>query len=236
MHKEKRRMGSAASAAALLATFVLQCGISLAQDAEPISSLEVKLRKQILKNERLSAYLLEIPPNQATLMHRHDTDLLSVFVSGGDTRSTIAGMPPKEDTFAVGAVRFRPAGFTHSTENIGASVFRSVVVEFSASMGVIEADKPEDSHYCNAGTKSACVDMKYLFCTAKFCVQDISIAPGAVWRKDNSSDQLLVAVSDYRFSSRTQKSGEVEYISAGSTKHWKNINGKTARVVDVVFR
>ncbi|HEV7607960.1 MAG TPA: hypothetical protein VGO61_11515 [Steroidobacteraceae bacterium] len=236
MHSEKQQAVSGAMAATLLTLLVLQCGIAVAQDPAPISSLEVKLRKQIFKNDRLSVYLLEIPPNQASLMHRHDTDLLSVFVSGGETKSTILGSPPKEDTFAVGAVRFRPAGFTHSTENIGASIFRSVVVEFTSSMGAIEPGKPDDSHYCNSDAKSACVDVKYLFCTAKFCVQDVRIDPRAVWRNDDTGDRLRVAVSDYRFSKHFRRSGEVEFFSRGSAKHWKNVGGKPARVVEVVFR
>jgi hypothetical protein len=236
MHCERRRAASGAMASMLLTLLVLQCGIAVAQAPAPISSLEVKLRKQIFENDRLSVYLLEIPPNQASLMHRHDTDLLSVFVSGGETKSTIFGNPPKEDTFAVGAVRFRPAGFTHSTENIGTSMFRSVVVEFNSSMGAIETGKPDDSHYCDSDAKSACVDVKYVFCTARFCVQDVRIAPGAVWRNDDTGDRLRVAVSDYQFSTRIRKSGEVEYFSRGSAKHWKNVGGKPARIVDVVFR
>ena len=55
-------------------------------------------------------FLLEIPPKHASLMHRHDTDLLSIFVSGGETKGTIYGQPPKEDRFAVGEVASaRPA-------------------------------------------------------------------------------------------------------------------------------
>ena len=234
MHGQKRRAGSEAIAAMLLA--LLQCAIAAAQDPAPISSLEVKLRKQIFKNERLSAYLLEIPPGQASLMHRHETDMLGIFVSGGETRSTISGNPPKDETFAVGTVRFRPAGFTHSTENIGANMFRAVVVEFNSSMGAIETDKPDDSHYCNSGTESACVDVKYLFCTARFCVQDVRIAPQAVWRNDNAGDRLRVAISDYQFSTHSGKSGEVEYISHGFAKHWTNTGDKPARVADMVFR
>jgi quercetin dioxygenase-like cupin family protein len=236
MRGKKRRAGIDATAVMLLTLLALQCAMAATQEPAPISSLEVKLRKQILKNERLSAYLLEIPPKQASLMHRHATDLLSIFVSGGETRSTISGNPPKEDSFAVGAVRFRPAGFTHSTENIGANMFRAVVVEFNSSVGAIEAGKPDDSHYCNPGTERACVDVKYLFCTASFCIQDVRIAPHAVWRNDNAGDRLRVAISDYQFSKRLRKSGEVEYISNGSAKQWKNIGDKTARVAEVVFR
>ena len=225
---------------------LLLCAFAAAQDTTPISALEVKYRKQIFKNDRVSVFLLEIPPNHASLMHRHDTDILSIFVAGGETKGTIYGKPPREDKFTVGEVRFRPAGFTHSTENIGANVFRSVILEFNSSMGATVPTKPPDSRYCNPGSETACVDEKYLFCTTGFCVKEISIAPGAVWRNNEyASDQMLVAVSDYELSYRLKgktaqvrkrKSGEVEYFTGGSTRQRTNAASVPARIIAVVFR
>ena len=225
---------------------LLLCASGAAQDTTPISALEVKYRKQIFKNDRVSVFLLEIPPNHASLMHRHDTDILSIFVAGGETKGTIYGKPPREDKFTVGEVRFRPAGFTHSTENIGPAVFRSVILEFNSSMGAIEPTKPPDSRYCNPGSEKACVDAKYLLCTAGFCVQEFGMAPGAVWRNDGyASDQMLVAVSDYELSDRPKgkaadvrrrKSGEVEYFPRGSARQWENAGSEPARIIAVVFR
>jgi hypothetical protein len=51
---------------------LLLCAIAAAQDRAPISALEVRYRKQIFKNDRFSVFLLEIPPNHASQMHRHD--------------------------------------------------------------------------------------------------------------------------------------------------------------------
>lgn len=225
---------------------LLSCSFAYAQLSTPISALEVKYRKRILKNDRVSVYLLQIPPNHASLMHRHETDILSVFVAGGETRGTIYGKPPREDRFTIGEVRFRPAGFTHSTENIGANIFLSVILEFDSPMGAIEPTKPPDAWYCNPGSETACVREKYLMCTAGFCAKEISVAPGAIWlNKDNASDQMLVAVSDYRFSyqqkgkaeqGRRRKSGEVEYLTAGSARQWENTQNVPARVIVVIFR
>jgi hypothetical protein len=225
---------------------LLLCAFAAAQDTTPISALEVKYRKRIFKNDRVSVFLLEIPPNHASLMHRHDTDILSIFVAGGSTKGTIYGKPPKEDNFTVGEVRFRPAGFTHSTENIGRRVFRSVILEFNSSMGTIEQSKPPDSRHCNHGSETACVSEKYLFCTAGFCVMEISIAPGAVWRNSEyARDQMLVAVSDYQLSQKRKgnpakvtkrKSGEVEYFTGGFARQWRNVISKPARIIAVVFR
>ena len=234
------------TAAKLVLLLLLHCSFAMAQLTAPISALEVKYRKRIFKNDRVSVYLLEIPPGHASLMHRHDTDILSVFVAGGETRGTIYGRPPREDRFTVGEVRFRPVGFTHATENIGTNVFRCVILEFTSSMGAVDPDKPSDSRYCNPGSELACVNEKYLFCTAGFCVKEISAAPAAIWRNnDYASDQMVVAVSDYRFldqlkgkaaKARMRKSGQIEYLKAGSARQWKNDLNVTAHIIDVVFR
>ena len=230
----------------ILVSLLFLCGAAAAQETAPISALEVKYRKRILKNDRLSVYLLEIPPKHASLMHRHETDILSIFVAGGETKGTIFGKPPREDKFAVGEARFRPAGFTHSTENTGANVFRSVIVEFKDSMGEIEPTKPADSRACNPGSETACAEEKYLFCTAKFCVREIIIAPQAIWRDNGyATDRMLIAVSDYKLLSRSKgkagklkkrKSGEVEYFKGGSARFWTNAGDEQARLIAVVFR
>ena len=241
-----RQLKPIAGTTILVMLQLLLCSFVGAQVTTPISALEVKYRKRILKNDRVSVYFLKIPPGHASLMHRHDTDILSIFVAGGETRGTFYGKPPREDTFTVGEVRFRPAGFTHSTENIGANAFRSVILEFNSSMGAIEPTTPPESRYCNPGSETACVAEKYILCTTGFCVKEITAAPGAMWlNNDYASDQMLVAVSDYRLSyqrrgkaaqGRKRKSGEVEYLPGGSQRQWKNALNKPARIIDVVFR
>jgi len=246
MHRQKRLIETYRNTARVLVSLLLLYGFAAAQETTPISALEVKYRKQIFKNERFAVFLLEIPPNHATLMHRHDTDILSIFVSGGETKGTIYGKPPKEDRFAVGEVRFRSAGFTHSTENVGANMFRCVILEFKSSMGSIQPTMPGNSHYCNPDATTACVDEKYLFCTARFCAKELSIAPGAIWRNQGfKNDQMLIAVSDYALSDKAKgknakilkrKSGEIEYLFGGSSRQWQNATSETAHVIAVVFR
>lgn len=246
MHRPKQSIESCPGVIKACILLLFLCAIAAAQETAPISALEVKYRKQIFKDAKFSVYLLEIPPNHASLMHRHATDMLSIFVSGGETKSTIYGKPPKEDRFVVGEVRFRSVGFTHSTENIGANMFRSVILEFNSSMGLIQPTKPGDSHDCNPALKTACVEDKYLFCTPGFCVEELRIAPGATWRNGSyQSDQMLIAVSDYELLGQPQgkathtlkrKSGEVEYFPRGASRQWGNATGETASIINVIFR
>jgi len=215
------------------------------QQRAPISADEVTLRHKIYGDGRVTIFLLDIPPGQATVLHRHDRDILSVFVNGGRTRAVFNGAPPSEDTFTPGDVRFRSAGFTHSTENIGTDRFLSVIFEFVDSQGPREPATRPATHTCSPDDQAACVDERPLFCASKFCVDDLVMAPRAVRPSGGATnDRILVAVSDYTFREEipgtpvavhTRKSGEIEPMAAGSTRRWTNV-GDPAHLVVVTFR
>ena len=230
-----------------LLVFVLTLSIGglLTQQRAPISADEVTLRHRIYGDRRVTIFLLDIPPGQATLLHRHDRDMLSVFVNGGRTRASFNGAAAVEDSFTPGDVRFRPAGFTHSTENIGTDRFLSVIFEFADPQGPREPATRPATHICNLGSQTACVDEKPLFCTSKYCVDDLTMAPHAVRPAIGiMEDQILVAVSDYSFSEEaagnaaavhTRKSGEIEPMAAGPGRRWLNA-GDPGHLVLVTFR
>jgi quercetin dioxygenase-like cupin family protein len=217
--------------AAILSLFCLFCGACVGQGSAPIRDSEVPQRKEILVNHRVTVSLLELARHQNTPMHKHDRDMVGVFVTGGRTRNTVFGHQATEDRMVAGEVRFFNAGYSHATLNEGETPFRAVSVEFTEPQGKVET-LGTVSRYCNPGSTTACVDEKNLFCTAKVCVEDVSIASGAVTTKhSHTTDHMLVAVSDYELTDevegkgsivRARKSGEVEYIPAGITHRLTN--------------
>lgn len=227
------------------AVLLLLCAACAAQVSAPIPDSEVPQRKEILRNHRVAVSLLVLELGDATPMHRHDLDMLSVFVNGGHTRSTILGHKAISDSMSIGEVRFRNAGFTHATKNEGPGPFRAVIVEFADPQGKM---KPVGtvSHYCNPGSTTACVDEKSLFCTTRVCVEDVSIAPGAVTTKhSHATDHMLIAVSDYELTDevegkgtvvRARKSGEVEYIPAGINHRLTNTGQAPAHFTVILWR
>ncbi len=237
---------TAATMTVFFAFLALFAAAASTQQRAPISADEVTLRHKIYGNERANVFLLDIPPGQATLAHRHDRDMLSVFVSGGRTRASFNGAPTVEDMFAVGDVRFRSAGFTHSTENAGTERFTSVIFEFATSQGERVPATVAATQTCNPGSTTACVDVTPLFCTARFCVDDVRMAPGAVSNQPAATqDRMLVAVSDYAFREeesgagaavRRRKSGEIEDVAAGAASRWTNVSDKPAHIIIVSFR
>jgi quercetin dioxygenase-like cupin family protein len=225
---------------------LLLCATAAAQKPAPIPDAEVPQRKEIFRNDHVTASLVELAPQEGTPTHQHDRDLVTVFVTAGNIEHSISGARPTHERIVAGTVRFHSAGFTHAVQNVAATPFRAVSVEFAQPQGNMERVGSKNSHYCNPGSKSACVDEKYLFCTAKVCVEDVSIAPGAVTIKhSHTTDHMLIAVSDYELTDkaegkgttvRTRKSGELEYIPAGITHQLTNTGKNTARFAVIVWR
>src|SRR4051794_28985587 len=230
----------------LIAFTVLFCAACAGQRPAPIPDSQVPQRKEIFRNRRVIVSVLELAPGEATPMHQHARDMLAIFVNGGKTSNTIYGSKPSADRMAVGEVRFKNAGYSHATRNDGVDRFRVDIIEFADPQGKTEKTANKKAHYCNPDSKTACVNEDSLFCTAKVCVEDVTIAPGAVTtRHSHSTDHMLVAISDYELTDtvegkgktvRTRKSGELEYIPAGITHQLTNSGPAAARFIVVVWR
>ena len=221
---------------------MLVCTICLGQDSAP-RTISAIPHKEILRNEKVTISLMELAPQERTPMHQHDRDMLSVYVSGGRTRNTQFTQKAAADKTEPGQVRLRPAGYSHAVQNVGSEPYRLVMVEFADPQGKIKKIGTS-SHRCNPEKSTACIGEKNLFCTAKVCVQDVVMAPGAATSKhSHATDHMVIAISDFEMtdeaegkepSTRNYKSGEVVYIAAG-LKHRLTNSGKTPAHFTVIL-
>ena len=202
-------------------------------------------RSEIFHNDRVAAYLLEIPA-QTTEVRRNQTDELSVFLSGGSVTSLREGatgpiqIPPQ-----TGEVRFKSASTSYETRNDDPTqTYRAVVVGFTDRQGYPISEQLPARHYCNEGTLKACVTEKHLLCTTKICVADVEMTAGATRGGFASdTDTMLVAVSDYRLSDdplvaapkHVRPSGQVEWIPAGAPNRWTNVSTAPTRFIVIRF-
>ena len=109
--------------------------VGTAQRSGPIPADEVTLRREIYKDGRATVFLLDIPPGSATLVAPSRSRHAPRSSLPRGVRASFDGAEPFEDTFVAGDVRFRSAGFTHSTENLGATHFLAVIFEFAQPQG-----------------------------------------------------------------------------------------------------
>jgi uncharacterized RmlC-like cupin family protein len=128
-------------------------------------------------------------------------------------------------------------------------VVRGLTIEFLEPAGK-QKDAPHDSNrYCvtrnGVEDKKKCVEEKYLVCTEKFCIEEVTMDPGAQsTRHTHATDHMLIAVTDYRLTDeiakkptkvRTKKSGEFEYIAAPLTHQLTNAGDKPVKMVAIMF-
>ncbi|MBV8206461.1 MAG: hypothetical protein JO041_06690 [Acidobacteria bacterium] len=200
----------------------------------------------VLQNQRVHALLAELAPGEQTSMHRHAQDSLGIILVNSRITVTVPGEKPVVRQSQAGSVSLQSAPVIHTVRNDAPSAFRVVDVEFTEPQGKAVPSKQALSRYCNPGSRTACVEEKYLFCSDHVCVSDVTMGEGAVTtRHSHDTDHMVVALTDYRLSDnvegkgtvvRQEQSGGVEYLNAGITHQITNVTGHPVRFIVVVFR
>ena len=102
-------------------------------------------RKQIFNNDRVTAYVQEIPPSRSFATNNL-RDTISVSIN------------PEEKS----VVELHPAGTAESIKNSGKATLRSVEVQFAEAIGPKQDPTAKRAHYCNdedkrrASPKTSC--------------------------------------------------------------------------------
>jgi len=229
------------------AALVLLAGIALAQDRSPMLVDQEPHHHQIFQNARARVFLVELAPGDEMPMHLHERGYIGVILTNAELTLTTAGKAPVKAHVAAGTIgRYVPAPLIHSAVNNSPAAVRSLDIELAEPQGASTPSKEPPSHYCNPGSKTACVDEKYLYCTEKVCVSDVTMGEGAITMKhSHQTDHMVVALTDYRLSDnvegkgtnvRVQQSGGVEYLAAGITHQLTNVAQHPVRFMVIVFR
>jgi quercetin dioxygenase-like cupin family protein len=226
----------------LLCCLVLVTGASA---QAPVAAEQEPFHKQIFRNENVQVVGVEIPPHQTTQLHRHEHDYLAVSLTDATVTTTVPGKDTVQEKRQRGEARMgKPV--VHAVRNDGNTPYRATAAEFLVPQGEVKPVNDKPSRYCNPNSKTACVAERYLFCTARICVSDVEMGPGAVTMKHtHSTDHMLIAVSDLDMKDwiegqaaavmRQQKSGEVLFVAAGITHQL--VNGPTtARMIVVSWK
>lgn len=84
--------------------------------------------KKVLDNERLTVWDYSWTPGKATPMHFHAKDVVTIYLSTGDIRSTALDGTVTVNSVTPGFTRFNPRNRTHTEELIKGSG-RAIIVE-----------------------------------------------------------------------------------------------------------
>jgi quercetin dioxygenase-like cupin family protein len=238
-----------------------------------IPASQIPQRKELLRNKKVIVSMSELEPGKSVPMHRHEHDYLTVVLTAGSLREIAADQGAMKsgtkkvgrmfgalhvpganaDKVQPGDVDYHEAGYTHGDENKGKTTLRALTIEFLEPAGTKKegssGGKHDNSRYCvtrnGVEDKKKCVEEKYLFCTAQFCVEEVTMDPGAQsTRHTHATDHMLIAVTDYRLTDeiakkptkvRTKKPGEFEYIAAPLTHQLTNAGDKPVKMVAIMF-
>lgn len=217
---------------------------SLAQNP-PVPAEQEPFHAPIFRNEHVQALRVEIPPHQATEIHQHAHQYLTVALSDTTVTSDLPGLPPAQEVRRRGDV-WMDAPVAHAVRNDGNAPFRATVVSFFARQGEVRPLVRRPTRYCNPHSQTACVTETYLFCTDRVCVSEVEMGPGAITlRHSHSTAHMVIAVSDLEMKDwiqgypsatmRVQRSGEVLFMDAGITHQLEN-GPNPARMIVVSWR
>src|SRR5262245_30153475 len=109
---------------------------------------DVSVRKEVFHNDRVAAYLFDIPSQQAST-YRREKDNLTVFLSGAHT----------------GETQYKHANAIQNVRNDEADTLHAVVLEFNEPQGEAISEGIPARRQCAEGSRTACVEEKHLFCT-----------------------------------------------------------------------
>jgi quercetin dioxygenase-like cupin family protein len=202
--------------------------------AEPSHRLAVE-------NQYLRALKVELPPDRATLKHRHDHDYVTVTFGAAEISNEVDGKEPVKIALEHGQVRFAEgSGPPHIVRNLALTTFRNVTIEL-----LQEGTKPgvsswEDDHGLfsfQGGTR------EILFAKGDARVSKIELRPGGMLPKHQLADHcFFVAVSDLDLREERSAhslqlpSGGVKWDDGGSLLKLTNKAKEPAKIVLVEFK
>ena len=175
--------------------------------------------RQVLQNSYVRVFKVEVPSQQATLMHRHEYDYAYVTLGATELLNQVEGKPPANLELQDGETRFSPGPFAHLIRVLAPTPFRNVTVEFllaghSAPPSSAKWAEERGLQILTGGTADI------LFVKDDVRVSDVQLNPhGALPKTQAAAAQLIVAVNDIQLQAEPdhQHKGRIR-LSAGDIR------------------
>jgi quercetin dioxygenase-like cupin family protein len=204
------------------------------------------------ENKSVRVFNVEVPPNDATLLHWHRHDYIAVTLGAAEISNTVKDKPPVTVKFTDGDTRFAPATFAHVVRTTSPQAFRNVTVELledaalRTSTAKWDASKNEDRSLdiLHGGT------IQILFVKDNVRASEVELQPSAVIPEHrHAGPHLLIAVTDLDLKSEDLhsdqkakapesthlKAGESKWIPGGTTHTVTNVAKAPAKYITLEF-
>ncbi|HEY7405501.1 MAG TPA: hypothetical protein VIB39_18385 [Candidatus Angelobacter sp.] len=217
----------------------------LAQQAQaPVEITAEPHHHLVVDNKVVRAFAFSVNPGDATLMHKHGHDYISVFIGDSQATNTKEGAAPAPVAFKDGDVRFAPAGLVHAVADTGSTPVRNATIELLGTTTNAKAcsESCAVAIPCDSADKSKCTSANKAFASDQWTVTMVTIPAGGKYPEHTHAGPFLnVALADADVTIKPQKGAETKLHSkAGDiiwnepTTHAVTNTGSTAAKVAVI--
>jgi quercetin dioxygenase-like cupin family protein len=206
---------------------------------------ETGTSKPLLENEHVRVTRFDLTHN-GTLPANNNFDVLTVQLENGNTAFIDPGQLAKTTESPAGEVHYFVARSKRSIKNKSKQPIPFIQIEFLRTPGKYTLLEVPGARYCNPGPLKACVTEQYLFCTSRFCVESVTLDPGAIsTQHTHDADHMVIPVSDFTWREEVPdqaatdhefKTGTVSYVPAGVTHRLINVGTTTAKMVVLQYK
>jgi quercetin dioxygenase-like cupin family protein len=225
----------------LLIAFLLAA--AFAQTTPEVESTAEPHHHLVLENSYVRVFKVEIPPGDATLLHRHRHDYVYVTLGAAQISRQTAGEAPVTAKLQDGQTAFVEGGTAHVVRNLAATPFRNITVELMQDESARQSpaskwDVDRGLQILQGGTD------EILFAKDGARVADVELQSGAMIPKHHhNGPHLIIAVTNLDLQNDVEgkgiskiqlKAGEVEWIPGGFTHSLMNV-GKPAKYIALEF-
>jgi beta-alanine degradation protein BauB len=223
--------------------FLLLTAALSAQSSSDVEITAEPHHHQLLVNDQVRVFNVNVPAHSETLMHSHRHDYILVTLQGAQIVNAVEGKTPVSTNLPDGDVRFVSAPFSHIFRNLSPKPFRNLTIELLQDAKLRSSptkwDEDRGLDILHGGTK------EILFVRDSVRVSLIELQPGGmVPLHQHIGPHLVVALTDYELRSDVQgkapskftmKQGGTDWVPGGYSHTLMNTGHTTAKFVTVEF-
>jgi oxalate decarboxylase/phosphoglucose isomerase-like protein (cupin superfamily) len=198
---------------------------------------------QVLVNDQVRVFTVDVPAHSETLMHSHRHDYVQITQQGAQIVNAVEGKSPVSTNLADGDVRFVSAPFSHILRNLSPKPFRDLNIELLQDAKLRSTptkwDEDRGLDILHGGTK------EILFVRDSVRVSLLELQPGGmVPLHQHIGPHLVVALTDYELRSDVQgkppskftmKQGATDWVPGGYSHTLTNTGHTAAKFITVEF-
>jgi quercetin dioxygenase-like cupin family protein len=222
----------------------LAAAVLTAQTASEVEITAEPHHHLALENAYIRAFKVEVPPGQATLMHRHRHDYIYVVLGLTEISNQVEGKPAVSMKLHDGETRSLDGGFAHIAANVGPTPFRNVTIELLQDEQARKSpppawDEERGLRVLDGGT----IDI--IFVKDGVRVSETDLQPsGMIPQHHHAGPYLVVAITDLDLrtdvpgkaaSEAHLKAGDIKWSPGNLAHSVMNIGKQQAKFVTLEF-